>query len=86
MPDEWSGLYCRHCSYEASQKLARRGRGYCLDCGRRLGSLSGGRNLYPIRRKLPAPTEAERQAEQEMSSTLGGCFLPVPEGGTSHAG
>lgn len=75
--EEWSGLYCRHCGYEASKKIARRGQGYCLDCGRRLGSLSGGRNLYPIKRQhLPPPTQAEQQAEAEMLNTLGGCFLP----------
>ncbi len=68
MPDEWSGLYCRHCGYEASKKVAARGRGYCLDCGRRLGSLDGQRNPYPIKRKLPAPTKAEQPAEGSASN------------------
>lgn len=62
MPEAWSGLYCRHCGYEASQKLARRGAGYCLDCGRRLASLSGGRNLYPIKRKQQAEAPAGAEA------------------------
>jgi hypothetical protein len=47
---QWSGLMCNRCGYEASKKLARQGKGYCLDCGHRLANMNPGqKNPYPFK-------------------------------------
>lgn len=43
-----SGLCCILCGYEASEQHARRMRGYCDDCGRRLTGIDGATNPYPV--------------------------------------